>query len=302
MVEQVTVNHRVGGSSPSSGVLVRAGRVPGGPLLHSMLHPQPPPRCRRSLVLDTPRLGQEVAGLSQLVAVFPVVAGSGAGTCSAEIGRLTLCIAIVAAVARCGGGSPTSDSDTPTPPVESPTPPVDSTPTPPEPPTPPPDTVTPPPPGTPPDTTTPPPPDTTTPPPPPPPLPPAPPAVHRGIPFGPMVYTKGSSSLSRVPPVGLNPAFTGLVNDAHRPIIMAKLEEARRTNGRVLVSFSGSGGKFTDANGFNLTKWKQFVGRVPRARLLALYLRRHAHGQFHHGRAERSQQLERPRGVARGHR
>jgi hypothetical protein len=74
-----------------------------------------------------------------------------------------------------------------------------------------------------------------------------------------MVYTKGSSSLSRIPPVGLNPAFTGLVTDAHRPIIMAKLEEARRTNGRVLLSFSGSSGKFTDANGFNLAKWKQFV-------------------------------------------
>ena len=74
-----------------------------------------------------------------------------------------------------------------------------------------------------------------------------------------MVYTKGSSSLSRVPPVGLNPSFNALVTDAHRPIIIAKLEEARRTNGRVLLSFSGSSGKFTDANGFNLTKWKQFV-------------------------------------------
>jgi hypothetical protein len=83
--------------------------------------------------------------------------------------------------------------------------------------------------------------------------------VHHGIPFGPWVYTKGMSSLSKVPPVGLNPTFTGLVTDAHRPIIMTKLEEARRTNGRVLLSFSGNSRKFTDANGFNLTKWKQFV-------------------------------------------
>ena len=95
--------------------------------------------------------------------------------------------------------------------------------------------------------------------PPPPVLPPAPPAVHTGIPFGPMVNTKGSSSLSVVPPVGLNPAFTGLVTDAHRPIILAKLEEARRSNGRVLLSFSGNSEKFTDENGFNLTKWKQYV-------------------------------------------
>jgi hypothetical protein len=177
-----------------------------------------------------------------------------------KLARVTLCIAIVAAVARCGGDSPTDSSDTPTPPVESP--PVDSTPNPPIPPVPPPDTTTPPPPGPPtppPDTTTPPPPDTTTPPPPEPPPPPAPPAVHHGIPFGPTVFTKSSSSLSRIPPVGLNRAFTGLLTDAHRPILIAKLEEARRTNGRVLLSFSGSPSKVTDQNGFNLAKWKQLV-------------------------------------------
>lgn len=83
--------------------------------------------------------------------------------------------------------------------------------------------------------------------------------MHHGIAFGPWVYTKGSSSLSRVPPVGLNPAFTGLITDAHRPIVMQKLEEARRTNGRVLLNFSGNAGKFTDQNGFNLERWKQFV-------------------------------------------
>jgi hypothetical protein len=170
-----------------------------------------------------------------------------------KIGRRSFYIAIVTAVAGCGGGSPTSSTDTPTPPVETP---PDTTPQ-----VPPPDTTPPLPPGQPPDTVTPPPappPDTTT-PPPGPPLPPAPPAVHHGIPFGPTVYTKSSSSLSKVPPVGLNPAFTALITDAHRPIIIEKLEEARRTNGRVLLSFSGSSGKFTDANGFNLTKWKQFV-------------------------------------------
>ena len=150
-----------------------------------------------------------------------------------------LSIVLVAAVAGCDGGSPLSSSDNPTPPVG----PPPSEP----PPTPPPDPV-PPPPTEPPPTV-----------PPPPVLPPAPPAVHTGIPFGPMVNTKGSSSLSVVPPVGLNPAFTGLVTDAHRPIILAKLEEARRSNGRVLLSFSGNSEKFTDENGFNLTKWKQYV-------------------------------------------
>jgi hypothetical protein len=170
-----------------------------------------------------------------------------------KIGRRSLYLGIVTALAGCGGGSPTSSTDTPTPPVETPpdtTPPVpppDTTP--PVPPAPPPDTVTPPPPTPPPDTST----------PPAPPPPPAPPAVHRGIPFGPTGYTKGSSSVSRMPPVALNPAFTALITDAHRPIIMQKLEDARRTNGRILLSFSGSSGKFTDANGFNLTKWKQYV-------------------------------------------
>jgi len=83
--------------------------------------------------------------------------------------------------------------------------------------------------------------------------------VHTGIPFGPGVYTKGSSSLSVVAPSELNTAFTGLVTDAHRPTLLAKLEEARRHNDRVLLSFMGSPGNVNDANGFSLTKWKQVV-------------------------------------------
>ena len=37
------------------------------------------------------------------------------------------------------------------------------------------------------------------------------------------------------------------------------LEAARRSNGRVLVSFSGASGHYTDANGFNLAEWKRRV-------------------------------------------
>jgi hypothetical protein len=170
--------------------------------------------------------------------------------------RRTLYLALVVAAVGCDGGSPVSNTDTPLPPVS---PPPETPPAPAPTPQPPTDPVPPPDPGTPP---TPPPEPPATPPPAPPPdptLPPAPPAVHTGIPFGPSVYTKSSSSLSRLAPSELNPAFTGLITDAHRPILLAKLEEARRHNDRVLLSFSGSSGKFTDANGFNLTQWKQFV-------------------------------------------
>lgn len=67
------------------------------------------------------------------------------------------------------------------------------------------------------------------------------------------------SSLSLQPPSTLNPQFTALVTDAHPPILLAKLEEARRTSGRVLLSFAGVPRFIRDANGFSLTLWKQRV-------------------------------------------
>jgi hypothetical protein len=143
---------------------------------------------------------------------------------------------------------------------EAPLTPIDSLEPPGDPPTPPPtDSTAPPPPA---DSTPPPPPptDTTAPPPP----PPADPPVHSGIPFGPYINTKGTSSASLIPPSGLSSEFTGLVADAHPPTLMAKLEEARRTNGRVLLSFAGAPAQVTDENGFSIKLWKQSVDRFRR--------------------------------------
>lgn len=98
-------------------------------------------------------------------------------------------------------------------------------------------------------------------PPPPPPPPPADPPVHTGIPFGPNVLTKHESSQSLLPPASLSPTFNALLTAAHKPILLAKLEEARRTDGRVLLSFAGTPAEFADSNGFNLAKWKQGVDR-----------------------------------------
>lgn len=148
-------------------------------------------------------------------------------------------VTLALALSACDNGSPLLSAEDPLPPVDSIGPPVD--------------TGAPPPP---------PPPDTTAPSPPPPdsaPPPPSGPPVHIGIPFGPSVYTKNESSFSLVPPSRLSPAFTALKSDAYLPTLLAKLEAARRTNGRVLIGFAGNSGAFTDSNGFNLTKWKQKV-------------------------------------------
>jgi len=83
--------------------------------------------------------------------------------------------------------------------------------------------------------------------------------VHTGIPFGPNVHTKHESSFSLVPPSRLDPTFNALLTDAHPPTLLAKLEAARRTNGRVLLGFAGASWKYTDSAGFNLAKWKQRV-------------------------------------------
>ena len=98
-------------------------------------------------------------------------------------------------------------------------------------------------------------------PPPAPPPPPSSPPVHAGIPFGPNVYTKHESSTSIIPPSGIDPAFTGLVTAAYPPTLIAKLEAARRVNGRVLLSFAGNSDFYRDSNGFNLSMWKAKTDR-----------------------------------------
>ena len=75
------------------------------------------------------------------------------------------------------------------------------------------------------------------------------------------MYTKGESSKSLLPPSALGPSFTALVADAHPPTLMAKLEAARRTNSRVLLTFAGSSTLFRDSNGFNLAMWKRQVDK-----------------------------------------
>ncbi len=165
--------------------------------------------------------------------------------------RSAACLALAVGFLACGdgGGGPLAAPETPFPsPTDPPAPPTD-----PGTPVPPPDPGTPPS-APPPDPGTPP-----VPPPPPPPLPPADPPVHTGIPFGPSVYTKNESSISLIPPAQLSSTFNALLTDAHLPILMEKLEAARRTDGRILLSFAGSSGNFTDANGFNLAQWKQRV-------------------------------------------
>jgi hypothetical protein len=129
---------------------------------------------------------------------------------------------------------PPSDS-APLPPDSSPLPPVDSSPP------------------TPPDTVTPPPPDST--------LPPADPPVHSGIPFGPFVYTKGSSTNSVIPASKLNPGFTAIAAPVYGPTLLRQLDAARRSNDRVLLAFAGSSRLYTDANGFNMSRWKARVDR-----------------------------------------
>ena len=150
---------------------------------------------------------------------------------------LVMALALILIACGDGGSSlgvgPPVDSlpagDTLTPPVDTTPPPIDTLP--------------------PPDTTVTPPPDTT---------PPGPP-VHEGIPFGPSVLSQGESSFLLLPPSSLDPSFTAVKTDAFYKNLLAMLEAARRANGRVLVSFSGASGEYTDSNGFNLAKWKQKV-------------------------------------------
>jgi hypothetical protein len=151
------------------------------------------------------------------------------------------CLALALALGACGD-SPTAPESS-TPPGDTLAPPADTT-TPPSPP----DSGTVPPP----DSTAPPPPDST-------PTPPSAPPVHVGIPFGPTLYSQHDSRLLLVPPSSLNPSFTALKIDAYKHNLMAALESARRANGRVLVSFSGGNGEYTDSNGFNLELWKRKV-------------------------------------------
>ena len=93
------------------------------------------------------------------------------------------------------------------------------------------------------------------------PSPPPTPVVHTGIPFGPSVYTQGNSSFSLIPPSSLDSAFNAVNTDAHPPILLAKLEAARRANDRVLLSLAGSSEHYRDdvTGGFSFTKWKQRI-------------------------------------------
>ena len=142
--------------------------------------------------------------------------------------------ALALAVGACGGGSEALSSDNPLPPGDSLTPPPSA----------------PPPPS-----------DTAAPPPVTPPPPPVGPPTYTGIPFGPNVYTKHESSASLIPPSSLSPSFTALVTAAYPATLLAKLDSARRTSGRVLLSFAGNSDLYRDSNGFNLTIWKQRVDK-----------------------------------------
>jgi hypothetical protein len=137
--------------------------------------------------------------------------------------------ALALAVGGCGGGAPLISPEGSDPPVDTLAPPID--------------TSTPPP----------------TPPPVPPPPPPSGPPVHSGIPFGPSVYSKHASSFSLVPPSRISSTFNALKGDAYLPTFMAKLEAARQANDRLLISFAGQSGAYSDSAGFNLSKWKQKV-------------------------------------------
>jgi hypothetical protein len=150
-------------------------------------------------------------------------------------------VALVLAVGACDGGSTVLSSETQAPPVDSLAPPTDTGA--PAPPLPPPDTSAP----------TQLPPDSAP--------PPAGPPVHTGIPFGPSVETKHASSMSLLPPSSLSPAFTALLDVAYIPTLLAKLEAARRTNGRVLLSFTGNEKYNRNSGGFSLPTWKQRVDR-----------------------------------------
>jgi hypothetical protein len=162
--------------------------------------------------------------------------------------RRALLALVALAFTACSGGERLVSSEaplTPTDPPGEPVPPPPSVPEPPPPETPPP----------------PPPPPPENPPPPPPPLPPADPPVHTGIPFGPNILTKGASSETVFPPSRWDPQFNAMITNAFRPTLLAKLEEARRTDSRVLLSFSGNEQWNRDANGFNLAMWKARVDR-----------------------------------------
>jgi hypothetical protein len=67
--------------------------------------------------------------------------------------------------------------------------------------------------------------------------------------------------MSLLPPSSLSPAFTVLLDVAYGPTLLAKLEAARRTNGRVLLSFTGNEKYIRDSGGFSLSIWKKRVDR-----------------------------------------
>jgi hypothetical protein len=84
---------------------------------------------------------------------------------------------------------------------------------------------------------------------------------HSGIPFGPAVRTKGESSRTLLPPSTYGAEFTAALLTAYTPTLLASLEAARRTDGRVLLGLTGNEASIRDDNGFSISKWKKRVDR-----------------------------------------
>ena len=82
-----------------------------------------------------------------------------------------------------------------------------------------------------------------------------------GFPSDPTSTPSTRAPQSVIPPSEIDPSFTGLVTAAYPPTLVAKLEAARRANGRVLLAFAGNSEFYRDLNGFNLAMWKRRVDR-----------------------------------------
>lgn len=75
--------------------------------------------------------------------------------------------------------------------------------------------------------------------------------VHEGIPYGPF----------HLPATMYGPDFNGAYHAPWMGPLVEDLELARRTNTQVLLNLTASSVHFSDANGFNMARWKQLVDR-----------------------------------------
>jgi hypothetical protein len=71
--------------------------------------------------------------------------------------------------------------------------------------------------------------------------------------------TKGQASLALIPPSGLSPEFTAVIQTSYPPTVLGALEAARRTNGRILLYITGNEQRDPDSGEFSITTWKQRV-------------------------------------------